>query len=151
ILTSYSCKLALIKMASTAHSKLFMNLVVLLALTMASITEARLMPSNTGLSLGSRLKLDGESSNANCWESLFQLQACTGEVIMFFMNGETYLGPSCCQAIRIIEHDCWPEMLGSLGFTAEEGDILEGFCDAKAHSHSSPPSPPSVHPNTLIP
>jgi len=53
---------------------------------------------------------------------------------MFFLNGETYLGPSCCQAIRVIEHECWPEMFLSLGFTTQEGDILEGYCEAAAHS-----------------
>lgn len=49
---------------------------------------------------------------------------------MFFLNGETYLGPNCCHAIRIIHHECWPAMMGSLGFTEQEGDILLGFCDA---------------------
>ncbi|KAJ7978909.1 Egg cell-secreted protein 1.1 [Quillaja saponaria] len=114
------------------------------------MTDARLVTSNPALSLAVRLKMDVESSsNPYCWDSLFQLQACTGEAIIFFLNGETYLGPSCCQAIRVIEHDCWPEMLGSLGFTTEEGDILKGFCDAKAHS--SPPTLPSIKPNKLIP
>ncbi|TKY51430.1 Egg cell-secreted protein 1.1 [Spatholobus suberectus] len=93
-------------------------------------------------SLAARLKLDGES--ANCWDSLFELQACTGEVITFFLNGETYLGPSYCQAIRVVGHDCWPDMLASMGFTFEEGDVLQGYCDAKqeqTHSLSSPSSP----------
>jgi hypothetical protein len=79
-------------------------------------------------------------SSTICWDSLLALQACTGEVVMFFLNGETYLGPSCCQAIRVIEHECWPEMFLSLGFTTQEGDILEGYCEAAAHS--PPPLPP---------
>lgn len=49
---------------------------------------------------------------------------------MFFLNGEAYLGPSCCRAIRIVEHECWPAMIGTLGFTEQEGDILRGYCDA---------------------
>jgi len=82
-------------------------------------------------------------SSTICWDSLLALQACTGEVVMFFLNGEIYLGPRCCQAIRVIEHQCWPEMLISLGFTTQEGDLLEGYCEAAAHSPPPPPSPPS--------
>ncbi|KAH9747698.1 Aldehyde oxygenase (deformylating) [Citrus sinensis] len=40
------------------------------------------------------------------------------------------------RAIDIITRNCWPAMLTSLGFTAEEGNILRGYCDA-----SSAPSP----------
>ncbi|KAL3527929.1 hypothetical protein ACH5RR_012585 [Cinchona calisaya] len=84
-----------------------------------------------------------------CWESLFELKSCTGEVILFFHNGETYLGQSCCRAIRIIEHQCWPSMLGSLGYTTEEGDILRDYCDASDDGDDSGrnprlPSPPHV-------
>ncbi|XP_074337657.1 egg cell-secreted protein 1.1-like [Apium graveolens] len=98
--------------------------------------------------LVSRLKLDKEESSTACWDSLFQLQSCTGEVILFFLNGETYLGPSCCRAIRIIEHDCWPSMLGSLGFTSEEGDILRGYCDASNSTVTPPPHTANTTTNT---
>uniref|UniRef100_A0A5K1CXV3 Prolamin-like domain-containing protein n=1 Tax=Nymphaea colorata TaxID=210225 RepID=A0A5K1CXV3_9MAGN len=37
---------------------------------------------------------------------------------------------SCCGAIRMITYNCWPSMLSSLGFTAKEGNILEGYCGA---------------------
>ncbi|KAJ6424323.1 hypothetical protein OIU84_025168 [Salix udensis] len=66
---------------------------------------------------------------------------CISNVPLFFLNGETYLSPSCCRAIRIIGYHCWPSMLGSLGFTVQEGDILLGYCDATAHSSSPPPDP----------
>lgn len=117
-------------------------------LTLTTMTYATNHGSSaSAMSLATRLKLEGESTN--CWESLFQLQACTGEVIMFFLNGETYLGPSCCRAIRVVSHDCWPDMLGSLGFTSEEGDVLQGYCDAeKQHDDVPPPSPPS--PTTIV-
>nr|CAD1839865.1 unnamed protein product [Ananas comosus var. bracteatus] len=76
-----------------------------------------------------------------------------GEVILFFLNGETYLGPSCCRAIRVIEHHCWAAdvLLASLGFTAQEGDILRGYCDAANDSSDPstpqpPPAPPSISP-----
>ncbi|XP_057426863.1 egg cell-secreted protein 1.1-like [Lotus japonicus] len=102
----------------------------------------RLPHSSTATTLAARLKVGGEAP-PNCWESLFELQACTGEVITFFLNGETYLGPSCCRAIRIVGHDCWPGMLHSLGYTSREGDILQGYCDAEEQPHF-PPSPITV-------
>ncbi|PKI67232.1 hypothetical protein CRG98_012373 [Punica granatum] len=51
-----------------------------------------------------RLRLDEES--LNCWELIFSLQSCIGEVIMF--SGETYLGLKRCQTIKVIEHDSGP-------------------------------------------
>ncbi|KAH1036505.1 hypothetical protein GYH30_056113 [Glycine max] len=127
-------------MAST--HKVFAVTILLLAVNMASPSSS----SSSNTSLVARLKLDGESSN--CWDSLFELQACTGEVITFFLNGETYLGPSCCQAIRIVGHDCWPDMIASLGFTTEEGDVLQGYCDSEKEQLHSPPSPTS--PTTVV-
>ncbi|KAK3230132.1 hypothetical protein Dsin_002013 [Dipteronia sinensis] len=107
-------------------SKLFL-LTLLTAMFMACyVTNAR--PLHPSLSLIARLKLDDESPN--CWQSLIQLQSCTGEIILFFLNGETYLGHGCCQAMHTISHQCWPNMINTLGFTSEEGDILEGFCES---------------------
>ncbi|CAL2276303.1 unnamed protein product [Prunus armeniaca] len=63
---------------------------------------------------------------------------------MFFLNGETYLGDGCCEAIRIIEHQCWPALLGMLEFTTEETDVLKGYCD-EAHHIQFPLSTPSLH------
>ncbi|TKY51431.1 Egg cell-secreted protein 1.1 [Spatholobus suberectus] len=105
-----------------------------------SSTTATLVSAESHSSLAARLKLDGES--ANCWDS-FEPQACTGEVIMFFLNGETYLGPSCCQVKRIVGHDNWPNMLASMGFISEDGDVLQGYCDAEQEQTHSPPSPSS--------
>ncbi|KAL8474952.1 hypothetical protein ACS0TY_031393 [Phlomoides rotata] len=100
---------------------------LLLRFATSNSCTARMLDSKSTLS--ARLKLE-EVAGSNCWESLFQLQSCTSEVVLFFLNGETYLGPGCCRAIRIIQHDCWPAMLGSLGFTTHEADILRGYCDA---------------------
>ncbi|XVF37205.1 hypothetical protein REPUB_Repub19eG0126400 [Reevesia pubescens] len=119
--------------------KLFSFLTVLLALTMVSVCQARLLDTPKP-SLVARLKMDAESPS--CWESLIQIQACTGEVILFFLNGETYLGESCCYAIHTIGHQCWPNMLETLGYTTEEGDILQGYCDHE--TDEAPPSPLSA-------
>ncbi|MBA0745491.1 hypothetical protein Gogos_008066, partial [Gossypium gossypioides] len=81
------------------------------------------LPKTTASDLLARLKLDEESPD--CWSSLIQLQSCTGELIMFFLNGETEIGKSCCLAIRTISHLCWPTMIDALGFTAEESHVIE--------------------------
>lgn len=110
--------------------------VLLVACFMFSMVMAR--PFDPNSALVARLKLEkNEQGLSTCWDSLLQLQACTSEVILFFMNGETYLGKSCCKAIKIIQRDCWPSMMTSLGFTNEEFDILRGYCDA-----STAPAPP---------
>ncbi|XP_027364697.1 egg cell-secreted protein 1.1 [Abrus precatorius] len=131
--------------------KLF-GVTILLALTIASPSNSATLSAGSKYStLGTRLKLDGESTE--CWDSLFELQACTGEVITFFLNGEAYLGPSCCQAIRVVGHECWPDMLLSLGFTSQEDDILKGFCDHQQQHQHSPPSPTVIqdHATKLLP
>ncbi|XP_028757258.1 egg cell-secreted protein 1.3-like [Neltuma alba] len=123
-------------MASTTH-KLFTLTLLLAVLSLACRTTvaARWSPprNHHGEMLAARLKVDGDAAGGGesnkCWDSLFQLQACTGEVISFFLNGETYLGPGCCRAIRVVGHDCWPAMLSSLGFTVEEAEVLLGYCD----------------------
>ncbi|KAG5066706.1 hypothetical protein JHK86_010437 [Glycine max] len=105
----------------------------------SSMVESRPFSSPSSSSLAVRLKTEGESSY--CWDSLWQLQACSGEIVTFFLNGETYLGHGCCQAIRVIGHDCWPNIVASLGFTNEETDVLEDYCDEDV-VHSPPPPPP---------
>ncbi|KAL4569244.1 hypothetical protein LXL04_024880 [Taraxacum kok-saghyz] len=90
---------------------------------------------------------DGESTG--CWDSLFELQSCTGEIVLFFLNGETYLGMGCCKAIERIEKKCWPSLLGSFGFTNEEGDILRGYCYTSDDDGDVPISaPPPVKANS---
>lgn len=94
-----------------------------------------------------QLKLEEEGGEGNntttssCWDSLLELQSCMGEVVLFFLNGETFLGPNCCQAIKTIENHCWPAMLGSVGIDTQEGDILLGYCDAAATATTQSPVP----------
>uniref|UniRef100_A0A0D9XPG8 Prolamin-like domain-containing protein n=1 Tax=Leersia perrieri TaxID=77586 RepID=A0A0D9XPG8_9ORYZ len=68
---------------------------------------------------------------AECWGAVTRLGSCTNEIVLFFVNGESYLGADCCLAIRTVTRNCWPAMLSSVGFTVEEADILRGFCDAE--------------------
>ncbi|XP_042965902.1 egg cell-secreted protein 1.1 [Carya illinoinensis] len=144
-------------MAYTSFILFFLTVSLALSMASMAVMSRPLGTSTTSTtpSLRARLKLDDgdHDQSPNCWDSLLQLHACSAEVILFFVNGETYLGPGCCQAIRVIGHQCWPEMFGSLGFTTEEGDVLQGYCDAAAHMINSPPpspSPPSVSPNKIM-
>ncbi|XP_062203418.1 egg cell-secreted protein 1.2-like [Phragmites australis] len=78
-----------------------------------------------------------------CWDALVELRSCTNEIVLFFVNGESYIGPECCLAIRGATRHCWPAMLASVGFTAQEADVLRGFCDAEAGAGAQAP-PPAV-------
>ncbi|OMO54872.1 hypothetical protein CCACVL1_27509 [Corchorus capsularis] len=109
---------------------------IVLTVVVVAVAMASSVSLANKQSLIARLKLDEESPS--CWEALMQLQACAGEVILFFLNGETYLGEACCESIHTIGQQCWPNMLETLGYTTEEGDILQGYCD-----HEIANSPPS--------
>ncbi|KAB1206298.1 Egg cell-secreted protein 1.2 [Morella rubra] len=67
-----------------------------------------------------------------------ELKSCPNEIVVFFLNGQTDIGPDCCSAISIITHNCWPAMLTSLSFTAEDGNILRSYCDAASIPAAAP-------------
>ncbi|KAJ6732312.1 PROTEIN putative EXPRESSED-RELATED [Salix purpurea] len=115
-----------------SNLKLFLFAAVLACI---SLDGAKARPLASISNLSARLKLDEESPN--CWDSLFQLQACTGEIVLFFLDGETRLGHSCCQALSTFGEHCWPDMIGTLGFTIEESQILEGYCEKSCRFHYS--------------
>lgn len=123
----------------TYSSKLLLSSLLIFSFALYAVRCRELNPKATLLE---RLKLDKEGTST-CWDSLFELQSCTGEIVMFFLNGETYLGPSCCNAIRTIEQHCWSSMLGSVGINSEESDILLGYCGASEDSDSATPHSPS--------
>ncbi|KAL8510008.1 hypothetical protein ACS0TY_017004 [Phlomoides rotata] len=119
-----------------------------LALVLASFLASSLMisarkPDPTS-SLFARLKLDQEGGPNSCWDALFELQSCSSEVVLFFLNGETHLGDNCCTAIRTIERHCWPSMLGTIGITSEESDVLRGYCDAADDGGATTAPPPAT-------
>ncbi|GAB2254189.1 hypothetical protein Droror1_Dr00021998 [Drosera rotundifolia] len=129
---------------------MFLTFTIAVILASCSMLQARPFESKLGVqarpfglgqSLEARLKVDDEEST-DCWGSLFELQACTGEVIQFFYNGETQLGANCCRAIHVIEHNCWPAMMSSLGFSTEESAILRGYCDAEEDEGDTSSPPP---------
>ncbi|KAK1403974.1 Egg cell-secreted protein 1.4 [Heracleum sosnowskyi] len=84
-------------------------------------------------------RLEGEGDTGECWNALLDLKSCSNEIVLFLLNGESYLGMDCCRAIRTITHGCWPSMFSSLGFTSAEADILRDYCTSK-----SPPQPTAL-------
>ncbi|XP_009350361.2 egg cell-secreted protein 1.2-like [Pyrus x bretschneideri] len=89
---------------------------------------------------------EGDGGLADCWNALVELKSCSNEVVLFFLNGQADIGPDCCKAIATITHHCWPAMLTSIGFTAEEGTILRRYCDAAASATSTNSSAPASPP-----
>ncbi|XP_006367805.1 egg cell-secreted protein 1.2-like [Solanum tuberosum] len=112
-----------------------LSLILLVSWLLTTTTIATNMSKiKPGQGIAARLQVleggdgGGEASMPVCWNALFELKSCTNEIILFFFNGESYLGKDCCRAIRTITYNCWPSMLSSVGFTAEEVDILRGYC-----------------------
>lgn len=127
---------------SMASSGRFVPILCLLLLTVATTAAAGARPTAAAPASGLAERLDGEGSQ-QCWEALMEIKSCTGEIILFYLNGEAYLGPGCCRAIRVIEQRCWAAdaMLSVIGFTPEEGDMLKGYCDAGDEQSPSAPPP----------
>ncbi|KAF5745172.1 egg cell-secreted protein 1.4 [Tripterygium wilfordii] len=85
-------------------------------------------------------RLEASGGLVECWNALMEMKSCSNEIVLFFLNGETDIGPECCRAIDIVTKNCWPAMLTSLGFTAEEGNILRGYCDASSSAPALAPT-----------
>ncbi|KAK9223009.1 hypothetical protein WN944_011451 [Citrus x changshan-huyou] len=81
-------------------------------------------------------RLEASGGLTECWNTLMELKSCSNEIVIFFLNNWADIGLDCCRAIEIIIRNCWPTMLTSLGFTAKEGNIQRGYCDA---SFAPPP------------
>ncbi|XAR48658.1 hypothetical protein NMG60_11031547 [Bertholletia excelsa] len=105
---------------------LYLNLLVITIL--ASCLAGSWAWAQPGMSLAERLQ---SNETTTCWESVMEIRSCIGEVLTFFLNGEAYLGPGCCRAVRTIVHDCRPSMLDALGFTAEETHLLDDYCEGE--------------------
>ena len=119
-------------------------LLLVLVCLLASVTAARELSSYSkpGQTLAARLEASG--GLVECWNALNELKSCTNEIVLFFVNGQTDIGPDCCRAIEVITRNCWPAMLTSLGFTSEEGNILRGYCDASPGPLAGSPVSPVV-------
>uniref|UniRef100_A0A5B6YWE7 Putative egg cell-secreted protein 1.4 n=1 Tax=Davidia involucrata TaxID=16924 RepID=A0A5B6YWE7_DAVIN len=124
-------------------------ILVTIACFIANATGIReLPPIQAGFNLTARLETSG--GLVDCWNALTELKSCSNEIVAYFTSGQTDIGPACCQAIRMITHHCWPAMLTSLGFTAEEGDILRGYCDAASGPAPTPSLQLPLAPNSML-
>ncbi|RZC90982.1 hypothetical protein C5167_028815 [Papaver somniferum] len=127
------------------NSKLVLLLAISALMVFVAAREVPAVIHYPGHNLAARINADDSAGMVECWNALYELRSCTNEIILFFMDGEMYLGLECCRAIRIITRECWPSMLTTVGFTAEEGDILRGHCDAP-HSEAPRSSPVTMLP-----
>ncbi|KNA06949.1 hypothetical protein SOVF_176350 [Spinacia oleracea] len=125
----------------------FVLLTIVLFLMSNATTSARDFPlatDNPRISdLATRLQVKISGTNTtntttipDCWGSLSELRTCSNEIIGFFLKGYTDIDTPCCQAIEIIIQHCWPSMIGVLGFTTEEGNLLAAYC---SNLSSTPP------------
>ncbi|KAI3837826.1 hypothetical protein MKW98_004884 [Papaver atlanticum] len=102
--------------------------------------------SLVGHNLAARINGEDGAGMADSLKALYELRSCTNENYVSF---EIYLSIEYCRAIRIITRECWSSMLTSVGFTAEEGDILRGYCNA-THSNAYRSSPVAMLPPVQI-
>ncbi|GAB2280018.1 hypothetical protein Dimus_014655 [Dionaea muscipula] len=118
-------------------------LLITLAAAMALMAHAAASVRELGVT-----SLASDSSNSkpgmdipNCWNALSEVRMCSNEIIGFFLNGVAEIDAPCCIAIEVIMHHCMPDMLGTLGFTIEQGRLLQGYCDKT--SATTVPAPPA--------
>ncbi|XP_024045681.1 egg cell-secreted protein 1.4-like [Citrus clementina] len=119
------------------HVFFILNLTCLIMTNIANVISRNdRLNNNMKPSYDLTTRVEDSGGLTKCWNALMELKSCSNEIVIFFLNNKADIGPYRCRAIDIITRNCWPAMLTSLGFTAEEGNILRGYCDA-----SSAPSP----------
>lgn len=75
-----------------------------------------------------------ESTGLDCWTALYKIRSCSNEIVAYFVEGSVDITPPCCESIALITHHCWPAVLGVLGYSPAQTDVLRGYCDAVASS-----------------
>ncbi|KAL1536656.1 egg cell-secreted protein 1.2-like [Salvia divinorum] len=85
-----------------------------------------------------------ESTGLDCWTALYKIRSCSNEIVAYFASGAIDITPPCCEAIALITHQCWPAVLGVLGYGQDQADVLRGYCDAidSYTAVSGPAQPP---------
>ncbi|XP_010450995.1 PREDICTED: egg cell-secreted protein 1.4-like [Camelina sativa] len=121
-----------------SNTTFLISIVTLLLLLLLNTTVFGRYLTAESTNIAARLQSGGLME---CWNALYELKSCTNEIVLFFLNGETKLGVSCCEAVDVITTNCWPAMLTSLGFTPEEANVLRGFCQ---NPNSSPAPSPKI-------
>ncbi|KAJ8765733.1 hypothetical protein K2173_014855 [Erythroxylum novogranatense] len=130
-----------------AFKRVFLFLVAIIASTATATRDMVHIKPGDVQNLAAMFEASG--GLVECWNALLDLKSCSNDIILFFLDGQSSIGPNCCSAIETITRNCWPSMLSSLGFTAQEGSILRGYCDAESSATPPPLLPPTASPIKL--
>lgn len=110
-----------------------------IAFFLLTLTSLNLIPSHESREFP---RPELESTGLDCWTALSKIRLCSKEIVAYFANGTIDITPPCCEAVALITHHCWPEVLGMLGYGPDQAHVLRGYCDALASSVAvSGPSP----------
>ncbi|KAI5672734.1 hypothetical protein M9H77_13098 [Catharanthus roseus] len=93
------------------------------------VTLTSLVMTNN-ISLSS--KFEEESKFVECWKAFSEMKSCSNEMMNFLRDGKNshnIISPHCCEAISLITHKCWPQILTAFGFTIDQTYLLRGYCD----------------------
>ncbi|KAB1210339.1 Egg cell-secreted protein 1.4 [Morella rubra] len=67
----------------------------------------------------------------DCGAALMGLNYCSTEILLIAVKAQDNLSPDCCHVISTVTDKCWPySMFTSLGFEANKGNLLQGYCSA---------------------
>ncbi|KAK9999276.1 hypothetical protein SO802_018879 [Lithocarpus litseifolius] len=75
---------------------------------------------------------------AKCLNLLSGVNSCTSDIVDFFSDRLTNLGPGCCGSISTITKNCLPSTLASFGFTSELHNKLQEHCHAMSGLATAP-------------
>ncbi|CAA0839206.1 Egg cell-secreted protein 1.4 [Striga hermonthica] len=111
------------------------SLVFLLTITSltARLSSYRDFPFPSSNPIGPTRSPEIEGETPDCFAALYKIKSCSNEILNYFATGSIDITRPCCEAITIITHNCWPTVLGMLGYGPDQIYALRGYCDAVAH------------------
>ncbi|XP_050288868.1 egg cell-secreted protein 1.2-like [Quercus robur] len=109
---------------------------MVLACLLANATGTRDLPIKPGYKSVSSFQVSGDQ--AKCLNLLSGMNSCTSDIVDFFSDRLTNLGPSCCSSISTITKNCLPSTLASFGFTSELHNKLQEHCHAMSSLATAP-------------
>lgn len=115
-----------------ALKNVFFFLVLTCLLAFATATGSYDLKVNSrGHNLTERIEAsDGQF--IECQKALLQLKSCSNVTIQYFLTGHADISSECCSGIEASTSACSPAGFTSLGYTAQESNILSAYCTATA-------------------
>lgn len=101
---------------------------MVLACLLANAIGTKDLPISPGYESVSSFQISGDQ--VKCLNLLSGMNSCTSDIVDFFSDRLTNLGPGCCSFIFSISKNCLPSTLASFGFTTEVHNKLQEYCDA---------------------